>query len=310
MKFLITGCGGFIGSHLADSLVNKGEVFGTIYKNKKNLDHIKEKIKIIKCDVSKKSQVFSLIKKTKPDMIFHLAAQSLVIPSWKNPENTFNSNIIGTYNMLEAAREFCPESKIIVACSSAEYGLTFDNEIPIKENKEFRPSSPYAVSKITTDMLCYMFWLAYKMKIIRVRFFNITGPRKRYDMCSDFSKEIVDVEKNNTSHISVGNLNGLRDITDVRDCVNALNIISEKGVFGEVYNVCSGKSYKVSEILDKLLKLSSKEIEVKEDKSKFRPSDDPLFIGDNTKIKKLGWKPEIKMEKTLNDMLAYWRNEI
>ena len=310
---LVTGAAGFIGSHLCDFLVNKGlEVCGTYWKGDTfvNVDHLRNKINFMECDFRNKKNVEEIINDVKPDYIFHMAAQSFVVPSWQDTEETLRTNIFGTFYLLEAIRKAGIDPKIIIACSSAEYGLTYEDELPINEKKEFRPSSPYAVSKIGTDMLSYLYFQAYKMKILRIRFFNIIGSRKIFDACSDFAKGIVEVEKDSKERLDVGNLGGIRDFTDVRDAVEAIWLLTEKGEFGDVYNICSGKRYKVKEILDKLISLSKKEIKLQQDSKKIRVLDDPIFIGDNTKIKKLGWKPKIPIEKTLNDMLAYWRDRL
>jgi GDP-4-dehydro-6-deoxy-D-mannose reductase len=310
---LVTGAAGFIGSHLCDFLVEKGlDVCGTYWKGDDldDVKHLRDRVNFVECDIKDRKAVEDLIKKIKPDHIFHMAAQSYVVPSWQNPEDTLKTNIMGTFYVLEAIRKAGIDAKIIIACSSSEYGLTYNNEIPINEKKEFRPSSPYAVSKIGTDMLAYLYQNAYKMKIIRIRFFNIIGSRKRFDACADFAKGIAEIEKNKKERLDVGNLKGVRDFTDVKDAVEAMWLLKDKGDFNEVYNVCSGKRYVVKEILDKFISLSKKEIKVQQNPTKIRIIDDPIFIGDNSKIMKLGWKNKVPKEKTLNDMLEYWRNKI
>lgn len=312
MKALITGCGGFLGSHLADFLVAKGlDVYGTVSEETKNLDQLQGKIKIIKCDISNRASVEKIVSEIKPNYIFHLAAQSFVIVSWQDPEITFKTNILGTLYLLDAVRKANIDPVIEIACSSAEYGMTYDDEIPISENKVFRPSSPYAVSKIAMDMVAGLYWKTYKMKILRIRFFNISGPRKLFDACSDFARGVAEVEKGLKPFMTVGNINGTRDITDYRDAISAMWLLIEKGAYGEVYNVCSGQGYKVRDLLDQLIAMAKKKIDVKEkDPAKLRPIDDPLFIGDNSKIKKLGWSPKIPIEQTLKDTLEYWRKNL
>ncbi|MBI2075744.1 MAG: GDP-mannose 4,6-dehydratase [Candidatus Aenigmarchaeota archaeon] len=311
MKAVVTGAGGFLGSHLADLLVEKGlDVYAVINEDTKNLGHLGERIKIIRCDIADKDAVENLISGVKPDYVFHMAAQSFVIPSWQDPERTFKTNILGTLYLLDAVKKENINPVIAVACSSAEYGMNFPDEIPIKETKIFRPSSPYAVSKVATDMISELYAKTHKMKIIRIRFFNISGPRKTMDACSDFAKGVAEAERGKP-FMTVGNLDGIRDITDARDAVRAVWLLTEKGVYGDVYNVCSGQGYKVRDLLDKLLAMSTKKITVKEkDPEKLRPIDDPLFIGDNSKIRKLGWEPKIKIEQTLRDTLEYWRENL
>ncbi len=308
---LITGCGGFIGSYLAEFLIDKGyNVYGTVFDSTENIDHIKDKINTMKIDMSDKSQIETAVEKSMPDIVFHLAAQSFVIPSWQDTEGTLKTNILGTLYLFDAIRKTGVNSAIIIASSSACYGLTNLDEIPIKETKEFRPSSPYAVSKISADMLAYVYARAYGMKIIRARIFNTIGPRKKGNAVGDFAQMIAEAEKGKRSGVGVGNLDPVIDFTDVRDLARALWLLAEKGEYGEAYNICSGRGHKLSDILEKLISFANKKIDVYRDEKKIRPIDDPVFIGDNTKIKRLGWTPTIKMEDTLKDTLNYWRTVI
>jgi len=311
-KCLIIGIGGFIGSHLADFLHKQNfTIFGTVHQNTKNIDHLKDRITIFECDIRNKTQIEIIINQIKPDYVYYLATQNFISPSWEDQENTFNTNILGTNYLLEAIRKTGTDPIIEVISSSAVYGMNFDNEIPIKENKEFRPLSPYAVSKIGVDMLAYLYWQTYKMKIIRIRPFNITGPRRTSDVCSDFAKGIAEIEAGQKQVLEVGNLESIRDITDVRDAVNAMWLLSNKGHFGEAYNLCSGNGYKIKDILDKLTSLSkSNKIKIFQNPLKMRKMDDPLQIGDNSKLRNLGWVPEITIDRTLADLLTYWRDNL
>lgn len=307
-KCLITGCGGFIGSHLAEFLLEKGmSIYGTVHQDKKSMEHRKDRIKVFECDIADRKTVEDIIDKVKPDLIFHLASQSLVLPSWKDPEWTFKVNILGTLYLLEAVRKAGLSPLIEIICSSAEYGLNYQHEVPVKESKEFRPGSPYGVSKVGQDMVAYLYWHTYGMKIIRIRPFNITGPGKTLDACSDFAKGIAEIESGQSEVLEVGNLEPIRDITDVRDCVEAMWLLAEKGNLGDVYNICSGKGYKMRGILEKLISLSSRRFEIHQAPQKMRPSDEPIYIGDNSKLSQLGWKPRFSIDKTLSDMLNYWR---
>jgi len=310
-KCLITGCEGFIGSHLADFLVEKGlPVYAMTYGDTQNIDHLKREMDFVQCDLRDKEKVSDIINKVKPDIVFHLAAQSFVTVSWQNPEITLQTNIMGTFNLLDSVRKAEIEPLIEVVGSSAVYGFSEFNEMPLKESRGFCPTSMYGVSKVSEEVMGYFYWKAYGMRIIRVRPFNMTGPRKTDDACADFSKAVVEVEKGIKKVVEVGNLDTVRDFTDGRDAIRALWLLGEKGELGEVYNLCSGKEHKMGEILHKLLSLSHKKIEYRIVPEKMRPFDDPVYIGDNTKLRNLGWNIEIPLEKTLTDMLDYWRQRI
>lgn len=310
-KCLITGCEGFLGSHLADFLLEKGlDIHASIYADIKNIRHLKGKINIMECDVRDIDRVEKIVNDVKPDYVFHFAAQSLVIPSWQDPKETLDTDILGTFYVLDAIRKADIDPVVSVACSSAEYGLNYDHEIPVVETKEFRPSSPYGVSKIGTDMFAYLYWQAYGMKIVRMRPFNITGPRKILDACSDFGRGIAAIENKQAEILDVGNLETIRDVTDFRDGIKAVWLLAEKGAPGEVYNICSGRGYKIKEILDTFISLSKGPITFRQVPEKMRLLDDSVQVGDNSKLRALGWEPEIPLERTIADILDYWRTEV
>jgi GDP-4-dehydro-6-deoxy-D-mannose reductase len=309
-KCLITGCGGLIGSHLAEFLLETGmSVYGTVHQDSRNIDHLKDRLTIIKCDMLDKNGVESTVSDIKPDYVFHLAAQSLPRESWVDPEKTFRVNILGTLNLLESLRKLAIDSVIEVSGSSAEYGHINEDKLPIKETDKLQPSSPYGISKLAEDMLARLYWKTYGMKIIRILPFFVIGPRKTSDACSDFARGIAEIEVGKRDALSVGNVETVRDIVDVKDAVRAMWLLIEKGTPGEVYNICSGKGYKIKYILDKLISLSSRPIKVRPNPDLVRPSDDPIIIGDNSKLYSLGWTPQISLENSLSDILNYWREK-
>ncbi len=317
MKVLITGITGFVGSHLADYLLAKPEVevYG-IYRwrsDTKNVDRIKDKLKLWECDMKDASSVMRIISEVLPDKIFHLAAQSFVPTSWHAPAETLTTNIIGELNIFESVRRTGINPWIQIAGSSEEYGLVYENELPIKEANPLRPLSPYGVSKVGQDLLAYQYYMSYKLNVVRTRGFNHTGPRRgEVFVCSDFARQIARIEKGlQPPLMRVGNLEAERDFTDVRDMVKAYWMSLEKCRPGEVYNICSGRSYKIRKVLDMLLGISEKKIEVKMDEKKLRPSDVSVLLGDSSKFRKeTGWEPEISFEKTLKDILNYWREKV
>lgn len=315
-KALITGIAGFAGSHLAELLLTKGyEVYGLCRPRSKtdHIESIKSKLHLEDADLLDSHSLYTTIARIKPDYIFHLAAQSFVPTSWVSPSVTLEVNVVGSGNLFEAVRQVGIDPVIQLACSSEEYGLVFPNEIPIKETNPLRPQSPYAVSKVAMDYLGYQYFCSYKMRIIRTRGFNHTGPRRGETfVTSNFAKQIALIEKNKQEpYISVGNLETQRDWTDVRDMVRGYLVAVEKCDPGEVYNICTGRAIKVGDMLTMLLTFSTVKATIRPDPLRLRPSDVPVLIGDNTKfVSKTSWKPDIAFEKTMEDLLNYWRARV
>lgn len=317
MRVLITGITGFVGSHLAEYCLARGdiELFGTLRWRSRmdNIQDIVDDIELIDCDLRDYIAIRRCIADVRPDFIFHLAAQSFVPTSWKAPVETMVTNVVGEINIFEAMRELGLGTRIQIAGSSEEYGLVFENEVPIKETNPLRPLSPYGVSKVGQDLLGYQYHMSYNLNIIRTRAFNHTGPRRGdVFVSSNFAKQIAMVEKGKKEPvIEVGNLEARRDFTDVRDMVKAYWLSLEKGIPGEVYNIGSGKDVTIRKMLDMLLAHSNVEIEVRQDPARMRPSDVEILLADTTKLRELtGWVPEIPLEKTLGDLLDYWRERV
>jgi GDP-4-dehydro-6-deoxy-D-mannose reductase len=314
MKVLITGVTGFAGSHLADYCLTRNDVdlHGMIRwrSRTENIEHLDGKINLVECDLRDATSTRDVIEAIKPDYIFHLAAQSFVPTSWRAPTESLVTNVVGQLNLFEAIRKINLPCRVQIACSSEEYGLVQDDELPIKETNPLRPLSPYGVSKVGQDMLGYQYYMSYKMHIVRTRGFNHTGPRRGpVFVVSDFAKQIADIEKGlREPVIRVGNLQASRDFTDVRDIVRAYFLSLEKGKPGEVYNICAERSWVIRDILDMLLGLTREKIKITEDPARLRPSDVPRLLGDCSKFRRdTGWKPEIPFETTLKDILEYWR---
>ena len=317
MRVLITGITGFVGSHLAELLLAQGgmEVFGIERWRSKgeNVEHLKSRIEMHNCDMRDASSVRQVIAAVKPDWVFHLAAQSFVPMSWTAPSETVITNAVGQLNLLEAIRELGLPTRIQIAGSSEEYGLVYEDELPIKETNPLRPLSPYAVSKVAQDLLGFQYAQSYKMPIIRTRAFNHTGPRRgEVFASSNFAKQIALIEAGlQEPVVSVGNLDVRRDFSDVRDIVRGYWLVLEHGEPGDVDNLCSGRDYAIREILEILLGLTSKRVTVKVDPQRLRPSDVPILRGDCTKFSQLtGWRTTIPLTQTLEDLLNYWRAKI
>jgi GDP-4-dehydro-6-deoxy-D-mannose reductase len=310
-RCLITGCEGFVGSHLADLLVSQGhDVNGSVYEQNTNLDHLAGQITVLKGDLTDRDWVSRIVDEVRPEFVFHLAAQSFVTVSWENPQLTLETNIIGSFHLLDLLQRSGATPTIVVVGSSSVYGAQGNDDAPPNELAGFKPTSMYAVSKVAEDMLGYFYATAYKMRLLRVRPFNMTGPRKTDDACSDFAKGIAEVESGTSEILEVGNLETIRDFTDGRDAVRAMWLVAERGQPGEVYNLCSGTQRRMREVLDVLRGLSTTEILYRVSPEKLRPFDDPISAGDNRKLLALGWRPEIPFETTMLDSLNVWRQRL
>ncbi len=318
MRALITGITGFAGSHLADYLLAHHpeiEVWG-VYRwrsRRDNIDHLGDRVKLVECELRDYASVSAALERSRPDYLFHLAAQSFVPTSWSAPADTLSSNIVAQAHLFEACRAQGLDPVIQIACSSEQYGLVLPDEVPIQESNPLRPLSPYAVSKVGQDFLAYQYFQSYGLKAVRTRGFNHTGPRRgEVFVTSNFAKQIASIEAGLQAPVlSVGNLDAVRDFTDVRDMVRAYWLAVERGRPGEVYNIARGEGITIRDLLAKLLALSTAEVEVVVDPERLRPSDVEILIGDSSKFRAdTGWQPEIPFDQTLADLLAYWRAKL
>jgi GDP-4-dehydro-6-deoxy-D-mannose reductase len=271
------------------------------------------KINLIDCDLLDAFSVNKLIASVRPDRIFHLAAQSHVPTSWNAPAATLQDNILGQLNIFEAIRSAGIDPLIQIAGSSEEYGMVYPDEVPMKETNPLRPLSPYAVSKVAQEMLAYQYHQSYGTRAIVSRGFNHSGPRRGENFVdSSFAKQIAMIEKGLQSPvIHVGDLSSKRDFTDVRDIVRAYWLLLERCKPGEVYNIGSGNTRPVQDSLDILLGMSRVDVEVRVDPTRLRPSDVTILWADASKfMEATGWKPTIPYERTLRDLLDYWRERV
>jgi GDP-4-dehydro-6-deoxy-D-mannose reductase len=318
MRVLITGITGFAGSHLAEYLMAEHpdlEVYGTFRwrSRRENIEHFDARVKLREADLRDYSSLHSLLAEVQPDAIFHLAAQSFVPSSWRAPAETLTTNITGQTYLFEAVRSLGLDPTIQIACSSEEYGLVLPDETPIKETNPLRPLSPYAVSKVGQDFLGYQYFQSYGMKVVRTRGFNHTGPRRGdVFVTSNFAKQVVSIGLGLAEPvIRVGNLEAIRDFTDVRDMVRAYWMAVESGRPGEVYNIATGVGHRIRDVLDRLIELAGVEVTVEVDPDRLRPSDVEILVGDASKFRAdTGWEPRIPFDQTLRDVLDYWRGRL
>jgi GDP-4-dehydro-6-deoxy-D-mannose reductase len=298
------------------ALARGAEVFGASRwrSNTENIEHLRSRITLIESDLRDMSSVRALVEAVNPAYVIHLAAQSFVGASWQSPAETLATNIMSQLHLLEAIRGLRLVPRFLSVGSSEEYGLVHEDELPISETNPLRPLSPYAVSKVAQDMMGYQYWRSYGLPIVRARAFNHEGPRRGdVFVTSNFAKQVAEIEAGQSAPtVHVGDLKPRRDYSDVRDIVRGYWILLDRGVPGEVYNLCSGRSWAIQQVLDFLLAQSTvKGITVTVDPARLRPSDVMVLEGDPSKIEKAtGWKVEIPFERTLSELLEYWRNRV
>ena len=303
MRALITGIQGFIGWHLSELLKSKGhEVIGIqrVAKTPTEFLDIRE------CDMLDESILTKILRDAAPTIIFHLAAQSLPSVSWESPEKTLTTNVISTLNLLKCVQKLRLETRLVLFGSSSEYA---PNTEPIREDSPLKPSSPYAVSKIASSLLSRLYYEAFGLDIVIARPFFIIGPRKTHDVCSSLARGIVRIENGLEGTLTVGNLNAIRDFLDVEDAVQAILALSRRGESGEAYNISSGSGTSIMtvlEILQSKARTTIPQAEIKHANN--RKLDLPVVIGNNQKLRKLGWKPIVPLAGSLSRILDYWRN--
>ena len=311
MKALVIGGGGFVGPylvrHLTDDLGSEVTVTKTV-KETLTMDNAT----VRNLDILDMEQIRTLLEEEKADYLFHLAAQSSVAYSWKNPTLTVDVNIKGCINLLEAIRLVDKKPRVLLIGSGEEYGHIKKDECPIIEDNVVRPGNIYAATKSCQNMLGRIYSDAYNLDIMMVRAFNHIGPNQTpMFVVADFCKQVADIEKGKQEPvINVGNLSAKRDFTDVRDVVKAYAKLVAGGKRGETYNVGTGHAVAIQDILNKIISMSDKDIEVKVDPGKLRPVDVPIIEPDISKIKReVGWEPLIPLEQTLRETLEHWRKE-
>ncbi len=313
-RVLITGINGFAGSVLADRLLGEAEVWGTyLVSNFDNISEIERELALVQCNLLDAERAGEVVRESRPDVVFHLAAQSAPSLSYADPASTLETNIFSTLNLLEAVAKYSPGSVFLNVGSSDEYGAVSEDELPVGEGAELRPQNPYSVSKVSQEMLGYQYFKTNSLKVIRCRPFNHLGAgQSEHFVASSFAKQIAEIEAgiNPEPVIRVGNLAPLRDFQHVKDVVSAYTILAERGVAGEAYNICSGRGTPVEDLLTILLGFSETNINVLVDKERFRPVDSPVIYGDPSRLKALGWEPVHSIEAALGEVLDYWRGKV
>ncbi|MBI4398046.1 MAG: GDP-mannose 4,6-dehydratase [Candidatus Omnitrophica bacterium] len=315
MKILITGISGFVGSHLTDFVLEHFphiEIHGLIRRRSdiKNIQHRLSSIVLHECDLTDSHSVDAVFRSQSFEKCFHLAGQSHVPTSWIRPIETMNVNANGTMNLLESIRHHNKNCHVLICGSSEEYGLVYEHEVPITEDNPLRPLSPYAVSKVAADFIGHVYFKSYGLHVVRSRAFNHEGVRRPEDfVLAKITKQAVEIQLGRRTCFELGNTDATRDITDVRDIVHAYWLLLEKGEPGEAYNISSGKTYSIQELVEMTAKQAGIPSQIEQNPKFLRPADVPRLLGDCTKMKQLtGWKRRYEIPDTIHDMIENWRS--
>ena len=294
MKAAVTGSSGFVGRYLVPYLRSCGDDIVTIDRNGSP-----------PVDVTDAAEVRAMLQTARPDAVYHLAALSHVGRSWDSPETVFRVNALGALNVLQACAG-AGVGRVLVAGSADVYGAVAEEDLPLTEEAPIRPITPYGASKAAADVLALQAFLGDALQTLRVRAFNHTGPGQSTSMLvPGLARRVADAERSGGAKISVGNLDVVRDLSDVRDVVRAYRLLVERGEPGEAYNVCSGRGVSVRDVAGKMLSMSDASLEPVMDPELVRPVDVPRLVGSPDRLHAAtGWTPEIELDRTLEDVLA------
>ncbi len=313
MRVLVTGGTGMVGSHFMSLYQGEGhEVYGLARNSAASRIAAVQPANIIRCDILERDALMETFKALKPDIIIHMAAQAFNGESWKMEYMTHRTNYFGTLNVLYCAHELNTDVKVLLACSSAEYGNITPNDCPLCEDRPLLPWTPYGVSKAGEEMLGRQYALNFGLKVFLPRMFIHVGTgHPPVTAIQNFARQLALIKKGKIEPIiRVGNLETARDFIDVRDGTAAMKLLIEKGQPGEPYNICTAHAHKIEDILNILIELAGIDVQVIHNKELFRVADEPLLLGDNSKITRLGWKQKYTIRETLQNVLEDWYNRI
>ncbi len=309
MKLLITGASGFIGRYLAASAVARGHEVVATYLGPSELSVPgvpKDGIQWERLSMQDREGVEHLVRTVRPEGVFHLAAQAYAKKAWADPADTFRTNVLGTIYLYEALRQEVPHSSTLLAASGAAYGIP--RTLPIAEDAPLNATNPYGVSKACQDMLSAQYAMNFDLRIVRSRLFGTTGPGKTGDALNDFARQVAALERSPTDRVlKVGNLDPRRDVSDIRDVIEAMWLVFERGRPLEPVNIGAGQSYSIRWIAETLVGLARVPVRIEQDPARLRPTDEPENTADTTRLRALGFQPKIPLERTIQEALDHWR---
>lgn len=303
---LVTGAAGFAGSHLLEHLATRGDVTG--WSRSAPPANLAALARWQQVDLLVRDSVRAALRELRPAAVYHCAGLPHVAHSWKASAKALEGNVIGTHVLLDELRRLERPVRCLVTGSATVYAAS---SRPVDEDAPLAPSSPYALSKLAQEALALRAISEDGVDVVVARAFNHTGPRQDPAFAApSFARQIALIERGDVPPVlAVGNLEPLRDFTDVRDVVRAYRLLMERGATGRVYNVCSGVGRSIQSVLDALVARSKKPVRIELDRDKLRPSDTPALVGDPSRLmSEAGWKPEVGFEQMLDDLLTYWRD--
>jgi len=313
MRVLVTGATGFVGQHLLRLFsADRIELFGTFLQPPDGAG-LAERIKLVACDLRQADEVRGLVRDIRPQQIYHLAALSSVRDSFEDAKAVYNTNFLGSLNVLEAVRVTEPAARVLLVGSGHCYGRVRPGRLPIVESEPLCPDSPYGVSKAAADMLGGQFFLKDHLQVIRARPFNHTGPgQSSHFVCSDFARQFAAIDLGlSPPVIRVGNTRMRRDFSDVRDVVRAYVLLMRRGIPGESYNVGSGRAVALGEILAILRTFCSRDVRVEVEQKRCRGEEPSVLFGSNRKLRRATeWNPEYRLRETLRHIYRYWEKTL
>lgn len=313
MKILVTGITGMVGGEFARAYKERGdEVLGIARSSAPSRMYEDSRSDVIRCDIIDRDQVENVIRDVQPDLVIHMAAQAFNGLSWQCEELTHLTNYNGSLNLIRAVHKIKPSTKMLLACTSAEYGLFKPEECPLKEDRNLRPLTPYGASKVGMEMIAYQYIANYGMKIFLPRMFIHVGTgHPPATAIQNFARQLAMIKKGLiASEVHVGNLNTSRDFIDVRDGVRGMMMLADSDMVGILVNICTGNTYKIIDILHKLIEIAGVKVDVIRDEKFVRISDEPTLVGDNSRLKSLGWGQKYKIEETLRAVFEDWMKRV
>jgi GDP-4-dehydro-6-deoxy-D-mannose reductase len=313
MNVLITGITGMVGSHFANASRARGwHTFGLARFSAASRQAAMDDPSVLRCDITDHRNLAAVFQKVRPDVVIHMAAQAFNGLSWGMENCTYQANVQGTLHVLQCALEFAPKARVLVACSSAEYGDVLPGDCPLVEDRPLRPITPYGVTKVATEMMGFQYFKNHGLQVYLPRMFIHVGTgHPPATAIQNFARQLaLSAQGRLEPVLRVGNLESARDFIDVRDGVGAMMLLLDKGPAGVPVNICTGQAHSIRDTLDLLIQASGLKVEVQTDCALLRPTDEPLLLGDNSRLRKLGWQQRYSFEETLRAVYQDWLGRV